>query len=390
MYRFSIGTTNTPSPPANTQQPTISGLAQVGSTLTAANGAWGGAPTPSLADQWQRCDSAGANCTDIAGATSQTYVPADVDVGKRIRVEVTGTNSVSSVKADSAATGAITAPPPSTSVPPAGTGTTAVVTTPPSGGGGGGGISPDLHVDLTASAATAPPVGSEIVYSAKVSMNNLGNASAVSLDVNLPEGFTVTRIYSDRGPGCAGAAPRLTCDLAWVVPGVSSTVTIWGTVGAAGPLVASATATSVVEPELASTLADNTAVLTIAPPIVTPTHHGPPILRSSGGAFTPPGAARVGRVAIVKASVAVDEPAMLRVSVANDNAKQLTLLARSQVGGVTAARSQPRLVYNLAAAGNVKLALRVGNAIRKRGRSYRIVVVATAADGQSSRLVIPF
>ena len=391
VYRFNIGTTNTTSPPVNTQQPTIGGSAQVGATLTAANGAWGGVPTPSLADQWQRCDSAGANCTDIAGASSQTYVPADVDVGKRIRVEVTGTNSVSSVKADSAATGAITAPLPSTSVPPAGTGTTAVVTTPPSGGGGGGGgISPDLHVDLTASAATAPPVGSEIVYSAKVSMKNLGNASAVSLDVNLPEGFTVTRIYSDRGPGCAGGAPRLTCDVAWVVPGVSSTVTIWGTVGAAGPLVASATAASVVEPELASTLADNTAVLRIAPPVVTPTHRGPPILRSRGGAFTPPGAARVGRVAIVKASVAVDEPAMLRVSVANDNAKQLTLLARSQVGGVTAARSQPRLVYNLAAAGNVKLALRVGNAIRKRGRSYRIVVVATAADGQSSRLVIPF
>jgi hypothetical protein len=60
------------------------------------------------------------------------------------------------------------------------------------------------------------------------------------------------------------------------------------------------------------------------------------------------------------------------------------------VGGLTAAKPQAWLVYNLAAAGNVKLTLRVRYASLARGRSYRVVVVATAADGQSSRLVIPF
>jgi hypothetical protein len=245
-------------------------------------------------------------------------------------------------------------------------------------------------VDLTSNAATAPPVGSEVVYFVKVSMTNLGNASAVVLDVNLPAGFTVTRTYADRGSGCAGTAPRLTCDAAWVVPGVSSTVTIWGTVGEAGALVASATATSLVEKELVSTLADNTAALTISPAVVAPAHRGPPVLRMSGGAFRPPGGLRVGSAAIVRAAFSVDEPVTLSVTAADDKAKQLTLLAKSQVGGLAAAKPQARLGYVLAAAGNVKLTLRVRYASLERRRSYRVVVVATAADGQSSRLVIPF
>jgi hypothetical protein len=151
-------------------------------------------------------------------------------------------------------------------------------------------------------------------------------------------------------------------------------VTIWGTAGDAGSLVASATATSLLEPELVSTLADNTAVLTIAPAVVTPTHRGPPVLRLSGGAFTPPSAARVGPAAIVKASFSVDQPVTLTIAVADDKAKQLTLLAKSQVGGLTAARRQPRLVYSLAAAGSVKLTLRVRNASLNR----------VAATGSSS------
>ena len=78
----------------------------------------------------------------------------------------------------------------------------------------------------------------------------------------------------------------------------------------------------------------------------------------------------------------------LAIAVANDKSKQLTLLAKSQVGGLTAAKPQPRLVYRLVAAGTVRVSLRVRSASLKRGH-YRIVVVATAVDGQSSRLAIP-
>jgi len=90
--------------PANTALPTISGLTQVGSTLTATNGTWTGFPAPTFTYQWERCDSAGANCVNIAGATSQSYLLAGADAGSRIRVKVTGTNSVSAATAESAAT----------------------------------------------------------------------------------------------------------------------------------------------------------------------------------------------------------------------------------------------------------------------------------------------
>src|SRR5439155_14534339 len=54
-----------PETPANTSPPTISGTAQQGQTLTAANGSWTNSPT-SYAYQWQRGDSRGANCNPIA------------------------------------------------------------------------------------------------------------------------------------------------------------------------------------------------------------------------------------------------------------------------------------------------------------------------------------
>ena len=58
--------------PVNTSAPTISGVAQVGQTLTASSGAWSGTAPISYSYQWLRCDATGANCTDIAGATSST------------------------------------------------------------------------------------------------------------------------------------------------------------------------------------------------------------------------------------------------------------------------------------------------------------------------------
>ena len=155
------------------------------------------------------------------GASTNSYVPVQADVGHTIKVRVRASNGLSpDGVAESALTALVSAPPANRSAPP-----------PVGGGGGGVGILPDLQVDLTSSAATAPPVGSEVIYFVKVSMKNLGNASAVRLDVNLPAGFTVTRIAADRGPGCAGTAPKLTCDVAWIVPGVGSVVTIWGSVG---------------------------------------------------------------------------------------------------------------------------------------------------------------
>ena len=86
--------------PANTAAPTISGTPQAGQTLTAANGTWSNSPT-SYTYQWQRCNSAGASCTNIPGETGQTRIIANDDVGNRLKVLVTARNAVGSATAAS-------------------------------------------------------------------------------------------------------------------------------------------------------------------------------------------------------------------------------------------------------------------------------------------------
>jgi hypothetical protein len=90
-----------PLPPSNSSPPTISGTAQAGQTLTAGPGSWTGTAPISYAYQWRRCDSGGAGCVDIAGATATTYVLTAGDVGATIRVAVTASNSAGSSTATS-------------------------------------------------------------------------------------------------------------------------------------------------------------------------------------------------------------------------------------------------------------------------------------------------
>ncbi len=76
----------------NVTPPTITGLATRGSTLTASNGTWTfDDDYLTYAYQWELCDSGGASCADIGGATNQTYVVQNADVGSTIRVKVTAT-----------------------------------------------------------------------------------------------------------------------------------------------------------------------------------------------------------------------------------------------------------------------------------------------------------
>ena len=94
--------------PTNVALPTISGVAQVGQTLIASQGAWTQNPS-SFAYRWQRCDSSGANCRSISGASGQSYLPAGADAGFTIRVSVTARNSHGSATARSAPTGVVLA-----------------------------------------------------------------------------------------------------------------------------------------------------------------------------------------------------------------------------------------------------------------------------------------
>lgn len=76
--------------PVCTANPTTSGQAIVGGTLTATPGVWN-PPATTTQYQWQRCAADGTGCVDIAGQTAPTYAPVAADVGHQLRVKVTGT-----------------------------------------------------------------------------------------------------------------------------------------------------------------------------------------------------------------------------------------------------------------------------------------------------------
>ncbi len=94
--------------PSNTELPAISGTVATGETLVASTGTWSGTQPISFAFQWQRCDSAGANCTAITGATNTTYIVANDDTGRRLRVLVTASNADGVASALSNATSVVT------------------------------------------------------------------------------------------------------------------------------------------------------------------------------------------------------------------------------------------------------------------------------------------
>jgi hypothetical protein len=96
-FKVTGSTVSTPAAaPTNTVLPAVSGIAQVGETLTALVGVWTGAPT--FTYQWQEDDSGWGN---ITGATGPTYDPVVGNVGNPLRVIVTGTNSAGNASATS-------------------------------------------------------------------------------------------------------------------------------------------------------------------------------------------------------------------------------------------------------------------------------------------------
>jgi sugar lactone lactonase YvrE len=93
-------------PPVDVTPPTITGTSRRGHTLEAEPGEWEGAEGP-LEYQWQRCNSEGAACVDIGGATLSSYQLQTDDVGHRLRMRVTATNGGGETTADSDPTATI-------------------------------------------------------------------------------------------------------------------------------------------------------------------------------------------------------------------------------------------------------------------------------------------
>jgi RHS repeat-associated protein len=94
--------------PSETSAPFISGTAWVGRKLRASTGAWAGTPPLSYAYQWQACNSAGASCSDISGATSATFSPTGGQIGSTLRVTVAATNPMGSASSTSGPSAVVT------------------------------------------------------------------------------------------------------------------------------------------------------------------------------------------------------------------------------------------------------------------------------------------
>ena len=104
------------SSPSVTSDPTITGTPQQGQTLSASTGSWSGTSL-TYAYQWQRCNTAGASCSPVAGATNASYLLGSADLGSTMRASVTASNSWGSATASSAATAVVVAPPSAPSPP---------------------------------------------------------------------------------------------------------------------------------------------------------------------------------------------------------------------------------------------------------------------------------
>lgn len=104
-------------PPVNVGYPTINlsfgdTAPTLGDFLTASVGTWSGTFPFTYAYQWKRCDPAdpvNGSCFDITNARSSFYTPVAADYGKRLRVQITATNSLGSTRQNSEVTAQVTA-----------------------------------------------------------------------------------------------------------------------------------------------------------------------------------------------------------------------------------------------------------------------------------------
>jgi hypothetical protein len=95
--------------PAATASPTITGAAQLGSTLTANPGTWTGPGPITFTYQWERCDQFGDKCAFVNSAVGQTYTLTSADAGHAMRVRVAARNQFGRTFATSTPTAVVSA-----------------------------------------------------------------------------------------------------------------------------------------------------------------------------------------------------------------------------------------------------------------------------------------
>jgi hypothetical protein len=85
--------------PLSSAPPAVAFVIQQGRQLTGAAGSWFGSGAIKYAYQWHRCDTAGAHCKSIRGATGRTYTLVAKDVGKTIGFGVRATDKTGTTRA---------------------------------------------------------------------------------------------------------------------------------------------------------------------------------------------------------------------------------------------------------------------------------------------------
>jgi len=115
--------------PVNDVPPSVTGVAIQSRILSGFAGGWNASPPPALSLQWTSCDSSGANCVPISGASHPTYIPAASDVGHTLRLQVTAVNATKSVVLSSTPTAVVQSGPPVTQLGNTSTGFTSVYVT---------------------------------------------------------------------------------------------------------------------------------------------------------------------------------------------------------------------------------------------------------------------
>ena len=123
--------------PVLSAAPSVSGLVQQGQKLAATTGTWSGTGAISYAYQWYRCDTAGAHCSSVHGATLATYTLVAADAGTTIGLTVRATDSTGTARAYAGLVGTVAAraAPLHAIAPPAVTGTSTVGQTLTAGNG---------------------------------------------------------------------------------------------------------------------------------------------------------------------------------------------------------------------------------------------------------------
>ncbi len=355
--------------------PSITGPAQQGETLTAAAGTWISGPAAgSVARSWWRCPSGSctpaASLVQVAGDQA-TYSPTAADVGSTILVMETATTGFGTASRPSAATATVTAPPP----PPPTTTTTTTTTTAAAPAPPPPPASADLALTMSADNSTA----GTITYTLAAKNANGGTGGNVALTVQLPDGVSAASATTDHG-SCSGTS-TIICQLGSFAAATVANITIVANVTTSQTFTTTA---SLTEDQSDPNASNNTASLTTTP--------AAPAAKIPTVAFLgTAGKARVTGLkhsALIVGSFTVSDALGIQVSVVNTKTGQaVAYFAHSRVGLSLTGRTHT-LVRSRVDSSSVPISIHVSHDVWVHPERYAVRLVAFTATGQSTAITV--